>query len=63
MGREYEVYPVTGGTVVRVLAEDELEAAETAQGLVEGEAYVYPAEIPVGAQGVDPEAPNDEDYQ
>ncbi|MDP9143880.1 MAG: hypothetical protein M3N43_04145 [Actinomycetota bacterium] len=54
---EFEVRATDNSTTVRVLAEDEVEAAETATPLLpEGtEAYVYRANLPVGWEGTDPE--------
>lgn len=57
---EFEARIAGKATAVRVLAEDELEALDTASTLVDledgDEVTVYPAdEIPVGADGDDAE--------
>lgn len=54
MSGEFEVR-TADNLAVRVLAEDELEALETASGLLgdDAEGSVYPADEPVGADGDD----------
>lgn len=53
--RLYEVRPVAGGTMMRLDAESELDAAEVV-GDALGEAYVYEVgDLPVGWEGTDPE--------
>lgn len=52
---EFEVAPDGGGTHYRVEAKDALEAAELVGSLVDGEASVYEAELPVGYEGEDAE--------
>jgi hypothetical protein len=57
---EYEVRAVDNSVTFRVEADSEQEAAErAAEVFPEGEAYVYPAELPVGWEGTDPEEPVD----
>lgn len=54
---EYEVRPTSGGLVVRVEADTDEAALEVASEFVDalGEAYVYPADLPVGWEGDDGE--------
>lgn len=53
--RQFEVRRSDSSLTVRVDAADELAAAEASD--VGSEAFVYPAELPVGWEGVDPEDP------
>lgn len=54
---EYEVRPVAGGRTVRIEADTDELALEIASEFVEAsdEAYVYPADLPVGWEGDDGE--------
>jgi hypothetical protein len=59
---EFEVRPVDGGTTWRVMGDDEQEVAEMADALLDEDAYVYPAELPVGWDGTDPEMPTSDPH-
>lgn len=52
---EFEVRPIAGGKVIRIEADTPELAAEIASEIIDAEAYVYPAELPVGWEGDDGE--------